>query len=147
MHEITVGLSARRSGRTKAMVEAIPENTLVVVHSLGHLDYVRAFVRDLRGEAFYRGTRVIAINCPIDAQHALIGQRRPIELDHRFIASAPPEAVRVAAELAWASCRHVGYEPRWLADYANNGSLTGSAALIAGCIVALAAAQELEERE
>lgn len=52
----------RPAGQTKAMVESLPDDgrqVVVVVHSRGMADYLRAMIHDLRGARLLANTRVI----------------------------------------------------------------------------------------
>lgn len=72
----------RGEGRTKAMVQALPETgVFIVVHSVGMRSYVRSMVRSLRGDAVANRCRIVVVNQPCHLTE-LVGASLPIRVDH-----------------------------------------------------------------
>lgn len=97
-------MNGRRTGRTKAMVEALPASgAVVVVHNRTMREYVEQMIDDLRGRAVREVIDVCVVNNFESAQGALMGRRVPILLDHAFEEKAPAhvmERVRVFQKTA-----------------------------------------------
>lgn len=72
----------RGTGRTKAMVEAMPpEGGTIIVHNGVVRDYVNRMIRDLRGEPFARTVRVAVVRNYSDC-YRLDGLCCHVEVDH-----------------------------------------------------------------
>lgn len=72
----------RGEGRTKAMVQALPETgAFVVVHSVSMRAYVRSMVQSIRGDAVASRCRIVVVNrtCHLNE---LMGASLPIRIDH-----------------------------------------------------------------
>lgn len=75
---------ARRTGKTKAMVETLPAGgSVVIVHSHQFGRYVKKMIYDLRGPEVLKKTRVIPVRQPSDTNR-LQGIRSPIFVDHAW---------------------------------------------------------------
>lgn len=72
----------RGTGKTKAMVEALPaDGCVVVVHSTPLRHYVEQMIHDLRGPEMLARCQVIVARNTADCDR-LYGQRRLVEIDH-----------------------------------------------------------------
>jgi hypothetical protein len=94
----------RGTGKTKAMVEALPAGgSTVVVHNSAMRSYVEAMIREVRGSETWRHTKVVVIASPRDVLK-LHGLRDRIAFDHAFEVNVHPsiaaEAHRLAAQVA-----------------------------------------------
>lgn len=90
----------RQTGKTKAMVEALPEGgSIVIVHNGAMADYVRRMIEDLRGGRIALVTKVRTVATYDAAMGALTGVRLPVFLDHAFEEHARPVVKAVVAEL------------------------------------------------
>lgn len=75
-------MSERGTGRTKAMVEAMPpEGGTIIVHNAVVRDYVNRMVRDLRGQPFARTVRVSVVQNYSDC-YRLQGLSCHVAVDH-----------------------------------------------------------------
>jgi len=73
----------RRSGKTMAMVKALPASgSVVVVHTRPMRTYLQQMLRDVRGPAVAGLTRVVVVNSCAAAEAELAGARMPIRIDH-----------------------------------------------------------------
>ena len=75
----------RRSGKTKALVLALEERSIVIVHTVAMVDYVRRMIYNLRGGYFARTCKVLYLTSASDARRQLAGVDRPIAIDHAFL--------------------------------------------------------------
>lgn len=76
--------TGRRSGRTLAMVKALPETgCVVVVPTAAMRDYVRRMVFDVRGGNVLKRTTIKILTRPEDV-HTLYGRDEPIHVDHAW---------------------------------------------------------------
>lgn len=82
-------MNERGTGRTKAMVEALPESALVIVHTYVMRRYVERMTRDLRGIEFASRTRVVVIQNRCDADLVLLSMRGPVRFDHAWEQHVP----------------------------------------------------------
>lgn len=88
------------TGKTKAMVEALPEGgSVVIVHNGQTADYVRRMIVDLRGRHVMLNTRVRTVASCDAAVGALLGVREPVFVDHAFQERALPSVKARVAEL------------------------------------------------
>ena len=72
----------RGEGRTRAMVEALPETgAFVVVHNAVLRRYVMTMIRQMRGAETASRCRVVAVSNHGDLAQ-LVGASRPIVIDH-----------------------------------------------------------------
>lgn len=91
----------RRSGRTLAMVRALPETgSVVVVHTPPLRDYVKQMIRDIRGADVARRTNVVVCRQRIDAYEFLTGHRIPVIFDHAYRGSVPDHVEQLARSTA-----------------------------------------------
>lgn len=82
---IDVVLPLRGTGRTKAMVEALPATgATVIVHGCSLRDYVRHMIRDLRGADVEDACKVVVVRKLYDAMKAMQGRPGPFVVDHAF---------------------------------------------------------------
>jgi hypothetical protein len=88
----------RRSGRTKALVLGLEEGSIVIVHTVATVDYVRKMIYDLRGAYFARTCKVLYLTGASDARRQLAGVDRPIAIDHAFLDYGNVSTVGVVLE-------------------------------------------------
>lgn len=87
---------SRGTGRTKRMIEALPEDgAVVIVHNRPMTDYVRHMIIDVRGLEVAASCKVICITNHNDVWN-LKGDKRPIHVDHTFWDLASSEAINAA---------------------------------------------------
>lgn len=66
------------------MVARLEPGSIVIVHTVALVDYVRRMIYDLRGSEFARSCRVRCVHTEDDARGALAGQSLPVAIDHSF---------------------------------------------------------------
>lgn len=73
----------RGSGQTLEMVQHLPDDSIVIVHSAQMIPYLKNMIADVRGVVFMHKTRIVVV----DSLHSidrLRGTSRPIRVDHAF---------------------------------------------------------------
>ncbi|MFY9294006.1 MAG: hypothetical protein WAP03_25425 [Methylorubrum rhodinum] len=91
----------RGTGKTKAMVEGLPEGgSIVIVHHGASADYVRRMIRDLRGRHVEAATTVRAVTSRFEADRVLRGMHRRVFIDHAFEDCAERDVRLYTADLA-----------------------------------------------
>jgi hypothetical protein len=78
-------LPARSGGKTLEMVKGLPATgSIVVICSAVERRYVETMIRDVRGEAVAKATKVCCINRRDLAEYHLMGARKPVVFDHAY---------------------------------------------------------------
>lgn len=93
-------MSERGTGRTKSMVEALPDHCVVIVHSHDFRRYVELMIADLRGKTILEGIDVRAVSDFSSADRALRGRRCRVIFDHAFFDCVRPPIYDYARALA-----------------------------------------------
>jgi len=83
-------MDGRRSGKTLAMVEQLPDSgAIVIVHTKAMQEYLQQMIRDVRGAEVADASRVVIVTDRQSAERQLTGRSVPIYRDHAFNAWAP----------------------------------------------------------
>lgn len=89
----------RGTGKTKAMVMALPEGgAFIVAHSFQMDRYIERMIFDLRGRDFFKLCHVHAVHGQM-CTNRLHGLRIPIFVDHAFWMMCPSRAAVDAVEI------------------------------------------------